>query len=96
VNPGDIAIARAPIRAWETDTERGTRGPWIREGTVVSVVEAWAVGGQARFRVLLHDRLAVVSHPCHAVNVAWRVVGNHGTGSLAAPGSFRGPESADT
>lgn len=92
---GDIVVANHRMRSWVSDTERGRDGFWIEEGVVATVVETWEVGGHTRIRVLLSDRVVVVSHETLKVTMNWNVVGNHGHGFQTLSGAAEASRAVD-
>lgn len=71
------------MRAWESDNERGVTGPWVGEGDLAVVIQAWVVGNrQVRLRLIVNDLISVFSCELHNLAVNWQPVGTGVTSSL--------------
>lgn len=69
--PGDLIIAKKPMKAWVNDRERGYDGFCVEPGTQALVVQVWLEGRQFRMRVLVKDHLVLFSHALHCVALNW-------------------------
>lgn len=69
--PGDLVVARRPMRAWISDRERGDAGLQVEPGDRGIVVQVWEEGKKVRLRVLVGSHLVVFSHARHCVALNW-------------------------
>lgn len=73
-HPGDMLSSLVPMRAWEDDNRRGTRGTCLAAGQHVLVVGKWDVGGQLRMKVIYDDRVIVFSCSRRVMDRNWKSV----------------------
>lgn len=84
-SPGTMIRAMRRMHGWESDDVKGQDGPWVTEGDVGLVVQAWFVGRRhIRLRLIINDLINVFSCERHNLSVNWSLIkaGETSSGSL--------------
>jgi len=75
--PGDMVVAQRFMRAWVSDKEKG-RGAYpeliIDEGQQGTVIQRCDDGNRIRLRIMIGERILLVSHRVKCVTLNWHVI----------------------